>query len=58
MVATWYGLDPNVVDYNWTMPDFLEREEFMWLRNEYRKDPEAAPYRAKPGETIATPPVK
>jgi hypothetical protein len=33
----FYQVDPEVVDYDWTNRDFLDRQEYMWARNEYQK---------------------
>jgi len=35
----YYKLNPDIVD-NWTMPDFTDRQEFMFLCMEYQKGPE------------------
>jgi hypothetical protein len=31
-VAEYYQVDPDAVSWSWTMPDFLDRQEWMWLR--------------------------
>lgn len=33
LVAKFYGLDPGVVE-NWLNPDFLDREEYMYIQME------------------------
>jgi len=34
MVAKYYGIDPSIVENEWTNIEFLDRQEFMQLQQE------------------------
>jgi hypothetical protein len=43
VVSKWWKLDPDVVE-QWSMPDFLDRREYMHLQLEMTpRDPDLAP---------------
>jgi len=53
-VAEYWGVDPESVTYDWTIVDFMDREEYMWLKMEYRKPNDPTEY--QPGEIPYTGP--
>ncbi len=38
-VAKWWKLDPGVVE-RWTMPDFTDRQEYMYIQFELDREDE------------------
>ena len=46
-VAKWWELDPEAVG-RWTMPDFTDRQEFMFIQFELSRDPADKPPAGKP----------
>jgi len=34
MASKFYGVDPDVVDYEWSYLDWLDRVEYMYVQNE------------------------
>ncbi len=37
-MAKWWKIDPDIVG-GWSMPDFTDRQEFMFVMNELQKPP-------------------
>jgi hypothetical protein len=50
MVADYYKIDADIV-YNWTMPHFSDRQEYMFIQMELQKPPVVN----KPGEMPLSP---
>lgn len=36
-VARFYNVDPDIVDYEWSYIDFLDRREYMFVHEEIKE---------------------